>query len=260
MAQVAQPTLRAGFDEKLDDTLAPGAPDGRSPISDTTRLLSWFRTHYDLLNDDYSSSDPIVLDAKAFIRTLDKPTNPGPGSAFMKGPMHFDSRNHIRCNTDLENLANGVVAAQTPENHPAKALLEKVLSYWTSANSLKQLERFADIRQPYLDRLPLPDGMNLHHRGCTPAQYSEVILMEYSFRRLWIRHLHFPGLLAANLGRQKSFDQLYKCARVVCFSWIPHLISFHRHYVHVGTTKCLHIHETSLSASSALNLPFLGLL
>lgn len=100
---------------------------------------------------------PLLADARAYHAAH---TTPGPGSAFMREPMHFDRRNYIQCNIDLRNFADAAITTQYPRSHPAKNLLQEVLSYWTSANSLKQLERFADMRQPTLHRVPTPDGTN----------------------------------------------------------------------------------------------------
>ena len=137
--------------------------------------------------------------------------------------MHFDTRNNIHGNADLRKLAEFGVTIDFPPSHPATKPFETVLSYLTSANSLKQLERFADERQPYLCRQPWPDGSNLTQDFCTanpPAPYHPDLEIEYKFRRLWIRHLHFPDLHAANIGREESIRQLYTCGRLVGFSWI----------------------------------------
>jgi hypothetical protein len=225
-AQAAQPAQPAPL---FDDTLAPGAAVGsRTPISESDNLTNLIYNRYNTLHRsvDGRAFMPLLADAGAYHAAH---TTPGPGSAFMREPMHFDKRNYIQCNIDLRNFADAAITTQYPQSHPAKKLLQKVLSYWTSANSLKQLERFADTRQPTLHRVPTPDGTNLHRnaRSVPPAQYVDELYFEHYLRRLWIRHLHLPGLMAANTGREYSLRSLYNCGRAVGFFRISYLISHH---------------------------------
>ena len=70
-------------------------------------------------------------------------------------------------------------------------MAEKVISYWTSANSLKQLHRFIDSRHPVLRQVPLPDGSNISDASSRDSRAS--LQYEWAFRRAFIRFLHLPG-------------------------------------------------------------------
>lgn len=102
-------------------------------------------------------------------------------------------------------------ASLSPE---AKKAAEKVISYWTSANSLKQLNRFVDARQPGLLEIPTPDGSNIPDNVVNDPK--ESLLSEWMFRRIFVRCLHLPGLWFTGeipTERFKTFGVLYGIAR-----------------------------------------------
>jgi hypothetical protein len=75
------------------------------------------------------------------------------------------------------------------------------------ANSLKVVDRFLCETQPRISTFPIGDGSNLQNPNNIPAftgrEWSE---REWQFRRLFIRALHFPGLLAFDPKKPNSFD------------------------------------------------------
>lgn len=96
----------------------------------------------------------------------------------------------------------------------AKNAAEKVLSYWTSANSLKQVNRFIDARQPCLFEIPIADGSNIPENAVDDPK--ESLLSEWMFRRIFVRCLHLPGLWFTGevpTERVKTFGWLYGIAR-----------------------------------------------
>lgn len=66
------------------------------------------------------------------------------------------------------------------------------MSYWTSLNSLRQLHRFVDKRQRKILVMAIEDKFT--DEECN-ADNSESVEYEWLLRRLFIRCLHFPGLV-----------------------------------------------------------------
>jgi len=136
--------------------------------------------------------------------------NGNPSQPIAGGAEHFHSGNFIQCSESLKGLIKSVNEAEFGNDDVTVTALKTVLGYWSSANALKQLERFADWRQPALEERPLPDGSNM--KGV-----HDLLIHEWQFRRLWIRYLHFPGILMAknNDKRVVSLRNLYEIGRAV---------------------------------------------
>ncbi|CZR52381.1 uncharacterized protein PAC_02258 [Phialocephala subalpina] len=115
------------------------------------------------------------------------------GSKILVDRMHTHPDGYVR-NADAtfiaaleQYLGNLAVNDQGRQN------VEKLLSYWYGANSLKRLDRFLDHRQPPLAALPAFTGWNVGGPPANPTR-SPDIHWDWQFRRLLIRCLHFPGL------------------------------------------------------------------
>jgi hypothetical protein len=127
--------------------------------------------------------------------------------------MHWHPETVICRHGDLSALREA--ASKTSLSPAIHKNAEKVLSLWTSANSLKQLHRFADARQPSLLEPPLPDGSNI---GGDAAQgdYKDSLRHEWMFRRALVRHFHLPGLFSTGEKPAEavvSFSRLYGIGR-----------------------------------------------
>lgn len=130
-------------------------------------------------------------------------------------PMHWHPKSVIRAGTGITEFRDAALNANP--GPLVIALAEKVISLWTSANSLRQLHRFIDVRQPALLEFPLPDGSNI--RGdATPNDPLGLLHDEWKFRRAFIRHLHLPGLWVPGdrtHSRALSFSRLYGISRAL---------------------------------------------
>lgn len=92
------------------------------------------------------------------------------------------------------------------------------------ANSLRANDRFLSRNQPPINTFPIGDGSNLRNPNNIPSfngqEWSE---REWQFRRLFIRALHFPGLLTYDAPDQGSwdgtrayyFEELYVAGRIL---------------------------------------------
>jgi hypothetical protein len=141
--------------------------------------------------NDMAHYDGILLSQES--RPLPYPTVSA--SRFSQSAMHTHPDTVVRCNRDLHDLQKAI--SIIPEDHLAKGKFEKVLSYWTSANSLKLLDRF--ISQGHC---PLRDDPNHktfynnlpsdHHVSYTP---DWTLRHDFYLRRNLVRLLHYPGLI-----------------------------------------------------------------
>lgn len=128
--------------------------------------------------------------------------------------MYSHPNTTIRADTDLDTLRQAIIEHPLPPTASANtnANVEKVISYWTSANSLKQLHRFADSRQPNLLQVPLPDGSNIPSDSSLDPKSS--LPDEWQFRRSLIRFLHLPGLwYSGGPDRVFTIGHLYGISR-----------------------------------------------
>jgi hypothetical protein len=129
--------------------------------------------------------------------------------------MHWHPESVIHAGTGITEFRDAALKADP--GPLVIALAEKVLSLWTSANSLRQLHRFIDARQPALLQVPLPDGSNIGGHT-TPNDPFGSLQDEWNFRRAFIRHLHLPGLWAPGEkpdSRAVSFSRLYGLSRAL---------------------------------------------
>jgi hypothetical protein len=126
--------------------------------------------------------------------------------------MHWHPETIIQTDTDIVRVQE---AASDSSLAPSTLkMVEKVISYWTSANSLKQLHRFTDSRHPSLIQVPLPDGSNIRDASSRDPRGS--LQDEWAFRRAFIRLLHLPGLWFSgevSIERYQAFTHLYGIAR-----------------------------------------------
>ena len=126
--------------------------------------------------------------------------------------MHWHPRTVIRTAMDILEIREA-----TRNTMPGPTTLDmanKVISYWTSANSLKQLHRFTDSRHPVLPQIPLPDGSNIGNISSSDPGAS--LQDEWAFRRAFVRFLHLPGLWFSGerpWERHEAFTQLYGIGR-----------------------------------------------
>lgn len=127
-------------------------------------------------------------------------------------PMHWHPRTIIAAGRDLNVLRD---AAKThPPPPTAASAAEKVISYLTSANSLKLLHRFVDSRQPNLLQVPLPDGSNIIDHSTGDDDNS--LLHEWMFCRIFVRFLHLPGIWFSGKipeERLRAFGYIYGISR-----------------------------------------------
>jgi hypothetical protein len=198
----------------FDDTRDPLHPNTHqfTPLTAVRALRSAAFTSNDIRHGDGRSNAEIVEDMK-HPGTWDWSNDTFTTSQIMKGPPHFHSGNFIQGSDQLKHLAEaGYKMLQNLHPRSSEArLLGPVLGLWESANSLKQLERFNDTRQPRLSARPLPDGRNVR-----VVAGDEEVVLEWMFRRLLVKILHFPGIHAANSQRAAAIDQdLYFVARAV---------------------------------------------
>lgn len=81
-------------------------------------------------------------------------------SSLLHGPMLTDEKAEIESSLQLFTLARTAQeAARTMDaGDPLKSRMDRLVSYWTCASSLKGLERFFATGYPVLTARPLPDG------------------------------------------------------------------------------------------------------
>jgi hypothetical protein len=107
-------------------------------------------------------------------------------------PLHWHPETVVnQCKHVVRKLFE--IAKDMPKKPVLYRNADKLVSIWMSANSLKQLNRFVDVRQPSLLVPPLPDGSNLYH-GAVADDPKRSPYFEWKFRRGFIRHLHLPGI------------------------------------------------------------------
>jgi hypothetical protein len=169
----------SGVDDKQPGQL-PASP---SPFPISVRVYQYLKAKLGKTIQDENTKKDVAQDIESYIginQHIEAQVN-APTSRIMKGPMYWNGRTTIRCNEHLKHLAEA--SSSIAPDHAAIKILEKVLSFWTSANSLKQLERFADERQPGLLQKPLPDGSNLFDSRVNPDR-SDDLYNEWFLRRL----------------------------------------------------------------------------
>lgn len=155
-------------------------------------------------------------------RLISSKIDPNDTADFLSPPMHWHPEAVIRIDNyeDMKKAHEAALAYNTDPIVSRKA--GKVLAYWTSANTLKLLHRFAHERQPDLFHIPLPDGSNIGVlAGGMALQY------EWMLRRAWIRHLHLPGVLQGGslyADRMAQLGSIYAIGRVLLeveLKWCP---------------------------------------
>lgn len=127
--------------------------------------------------------------------------------------MHWHPRTIVHAGSSLNALREAAI--DSPPIPTVFRSAEKVISYWTSANSLKQLHRFTDSRQPDLFQIPLPDGSNLPD-SASPDDVRSSLREEWMLRRAFVRLLHLPGIWFSgekSSERLKAFANLYGVGR-----------------------------------------------
>jgi hypothetical protein len=132
------------------------------------------------------------------------------GSKIMKGALHIHPNSIIQCSPELVRLMEIVENAvkTAPRDHPSIRKGEKLLSYWTSANSLKQIHRWLCHRQPSLYEDPRTDGTNL--RGFTNPPMYRGFHDEYVLRKQLIRALHYRGMtIIGKDGIVINYDRIW---------------------------------------------------
>ncbi|KAF8858039.1 hypothetical protein BDZ45DRAFT_802887 [Acephala macrosclerotiorum] len=144
-------------------------------------------------NSDLPRRDNIITDVtNNYVGPLSNSTIQA-GSKILVDRLHTHPDGYLR-NADIALIAGlEQYLKNLALNDPGRGNVEKLLSYWYGANSLKRLDRFLDRRQPPLAALPAFTGMDMRGPPDNPGQSPEVFL-EWQFRRLLIRCLHFPGL------------------------------------------------------------------
>lgn len=116
-------------------------------------------------------------------------------------------------------------------------VLTTVLGY--GANSMKAIDRFMSRTQPYLqENLRFPtDGSEIlaDNRNGPGMREKEMLDAEWQFRRLFVRALHFPGLIGwntatgagqagFNVERLEYWHLLYKTSRCLLeWEWKLHI-------------------------------------
>ncbi|PVH78457.1 hypothetical protein DL98DRAFT_573191 [Cadophora sp. DSE1049] len=122
--------------------------------------------------------------------------NQDPKSTVLQGPMLQDPKFHaIKCTRRLKNVIEHIETAIStgnfPANSPIKPKLESIFALWTSACSLKQIDRYLSLDQAPLNSTPLEDGSNLSQASVNPSGQI-TFEMEYLLRKLTIAFLHLP--------------------------------------------------------------------
>ncbi|KAL5318879.1 hypothetical protein ACEPPN_013947 [Leptodophora sp. 'Broadleaf-Isolate-01'] len=121
-----------------------------------------------------------------------------PKSKILRDPVLQDPLHDIKCSDNLceviKYIETAVNAKAYPTDHPIQANLESLFALWTSACSLKQLDRFLSRDQPPLNATPLLDGDNLDEASVNPFQHNGFDF-EQMLQKFTIRALHLPGVL-----------------------------------------------------------------
>ncbi|KAJ5040911.1 uncharacterized protein L3040_005470 [Drepanopeziza brunnea f. sp. 'multigermtubi'] len=151
------------------------------------------------------------------------PLYDGKGSKMLSGSMLFDPKQEITGSDTLIGLIAHLKASSAllaDDDSLLKPRIDKILDYWTSACSLKQLDRFLNRGQPQFLGAPSPNGMNLDTLAVNPSGVPHFSY-EHQLRRSTVRLLHYPGLLffdeEGNFDnlRADRFGLLYTVARVL---------------------------------------------
>ncbi|KAI6715175.1 hypothetical protein JHW43_002293 [Diplocarpon mali] len=139
------------------------------------------------------------------------------------GPMVMDARQEISASQVLVDVMKHLEATSQSMNseNRLKPRVDKLLSYWTGACSLKQLNRFCDKAYPPFTEYPDADGANLSDPTVNP-QGASFPVKERNLRAMMIRLLHYRGLSfpdatkpAGSIDSKRLVNllQLYLCAR-----------------------------------------------
>lgn len=119
-------------------------------------------------------------------------------------PMHWHPRTPIRTKRNMARLREAALGSSV--SAAVRKDAEKVSSYWTSANSLRQVHRFTDTRQPPLYQNPLPDGSNISlHSG---YDHHSTLYEDWRYRRTLVRLLHLPGIWFSGDNPRERFNAL----------------------------------------------------
>ncbi|PBP20954.1 hypothetical protein BUE80_DR008241 [Diplocarpon rosae] len=147
----------------------------------------------------------------------------GKGSKMLHGPMLMDTRQEIAGSQVLVDVMEHLEAASQSMDGDSrlKPRVDKLLSYWTGACSLKQLDRFCDKAYPPFTEYPDANGANFSDPTVNPYGASSLF-KERNLRAMVIRLLHYRGLSfpdatksagAIDSRRLLNLVQLYLCAR-----------------------------------------------
>ena len=117
----------------------------------------------------------------------------------LKGPMLLETAfQAIKCSGRLKivikHIETSLNTGNFPDDSPVKPKLEAILTLWTSACSLKQIDRYLSLDQAQLNAPPLEDGINLRDASVNPSR-QKSFEMERLLRKLTIAFLHLPGIL-----------------------------------------------------------------
>jgi hypothetical protein len=89
-------------------------------------------------------------------------SDPSYGSSYLIQPMKVELFSSIKGNRDLQDLIAALTKVAPSIQDPAtRSKLQTVFTIYTSASSLKGLNRFLHINQTRLSGQPLPDGSNI---------------------------------------------------------------------------------------------------
>lgn len=94
----------------------------------------------------------------------------------------------------MEHIETAISTGNFTSDSPINSKLDSIFTLWTSACSLKQIDRYLSVDQAPLKSTPLVDGSYLSHASVNRSGQL-TFEMEFLLRKLTIAFLHLPGIL-----------------------------------------------------------------